>query len=45
MCDPTPNGVLLDSSNVPVVNIPWNYDSTFKSKSVIAKMARLPSMV
>ena len=38
MCDPTLNGVLLDSSNVPVANIPfWNYDSTFKSKSVIAE--------
>ena len=38
MCDPTLNGVLLDSSNVPVVNIPfWNYDSSFKSKNVIAE--------
>ena len=38
MCDPTLNGLLLDSKNVPVVNIPfWNYDSSFKSKNVIAE--------
>ena len=38
MCDPTLNGVLLDSNNIPTVNIPfWNYDSSFKSKEVIAE--------
>jgi hypothetical protein len=38
MCDPTLNGLLLDSKNVPVVNIPfWNYDSSFKTKNVIAE--------
>ena len=38
MCDPTLNGVLLDSNNIPIVNIPfWNYDSSFKSKDVIAE--------
>ena len=35
MCDPTLNGLLLDSKNVPVINIPfWNYDSSFKTKNV-----------
>ena len=39
MCDPTLNGVLLDSNNVPVVNIPfWNYDSSFKSKKLLLKI-------
>ncbi len=38
MCDPSLNGVLLDSNNIPTINIPfWNYDSSFKSKDVIAE--------
>lgn len=38
LCLPTLNDVILDQYNVPIVPIVlWNYDSTFRTKEVIAK--------
>ncbi len=38
LCLPTLNGVLLDYKNIPIENIPiWNYDTTFRTKEVIAE--------
>ena len=38
LCLPTINGMILDQSNVPNENIPiWNYDSIFKTKTIISK--------
>lgn len=38
LCLATLNGKLLDYNNVPIVNIPiWNYDTTFRTKEVIAE--------
>ena len=38
LCLPTLKGEILDQNNVPIVPIAlWNYDSTFRTKEVIAK--------
>jgi hypothetical protein len=38
LCLATLDGMLLDYTNIPIVNIPiWNYDTTFRTKKVIAE--------
>ena len=38
LCLATLDGKLLDYNNVPIVNIPiWNYDTTFRTREVIAE--------
>jgi len=38
LCLATLDGILLDHKNVPIVNIPiWNYDTTFRTKEIIAQ--------
>lgn len=38
LCLPTLNGNLIEYNSVPIVNIPiWNYDTTFRTKSIIAE--------
>ena len=38
LCDPTLNGQLLNETNMPTIDVPfWNYDSTFKTRDIIAE--------
>ena len=38
LCDPTLNGQLLNENNMATISIPfWNYDSTFKTRDIIAE--------
>ena len=38
LCLATLDNVILDQSNIPIINVPlWNYDTTFRTRDVIAE--------
>tara|TARA_B110000003_G_C16495499_1_gene475241 strand:+ start:117 stop:908 length:792 start_codon:yes stop_codon:yes gene_type:complete len=38
LCLPTLNSIVLDQNNLPIVDVPlWNYDTTFRTKEIIAE--------